>query len=156
MSTPQEILAALTAALQQLQFLERSRTNYHLVVVPDDNHVRVEHFTGIPELVEALRVYVQQPSPPQVIPFIGAPMPITRPPNRQLRTPDGLIPLEVQDQFLDEDDLTWSLGEAAPEVLDDTPQMPNVGNIDIDEDDEEIDDDDLGDDFDDNEDDAAP
>ena len=45
---------------------------------------------------------------------------------------------------------------AAPEVLDDTPQMPNVGNIDIDEDDEEIDDDDLGDDFDDNEDDAAP
>lgn len=148
MSTPQEILAALTEALNKLQFLERVRTDYHLVVVPDDNNVRVENFTTIPELAEALRVYMKQPSPPQVIPFIGAPMPITRPPNRQLRTPEGLIPLEVHDQYLDEDDLTWSLGEAAPEVMSDTPDMPVVGTIDIDEDDEDIDDDDLGDEFD--------
>ena len=133
MSDAQTLLTALTDALATVKFLERARTQYHLVVVPDDNRVRVEHFDTQDALVEALRVYVKQPHPPQVIPFIGAPMPITRPPNRQLRTPDGLSPLEVPDEFLDEDDLTWTLGEEAPPQVDVVPQGAADGSVDLDE-----------------------
>ena len=69
------------------------KQQYHLVVLPEDDHTQLESFSRIEELAGRIRDLIRQAAAVELRPFMGTYLPITKGPHRFLITPLGPIPL---------------------------------------------------------------
>ncbi len=114
---------AIESLISQLLNKERSaEQTFHLVILPPDENMSVEHFTDVNELVIRIRGFIDTPT--RVAAFLGSHLKVSKGPNRFLVTPYGPLPLfELPDQNNLELDDDGYLG--APEIKFEVPKFEN-------------------------------
>lgn len=96
---------------------------FYLVVLPEDGHPRLEQFTAVDPLLSRIQQLVAEAAEVSLFPFIGNFMPITKGPNRFLKTPYGPLPLfGIPDPEELEVEEHGYIGPVVPEPL--IPQQP--------------------------------
>lgn len=90
--TEQAHMQPVQGLLYQLVNHHRGQSQkFHLVIVPDDSHPRLETFERIEDMITAIQGYLDTHT--SLFPLMGDMMRISKGPNRYLQTPFGVLPL---------------------------------------------------------------
>lgn len=89
---------------------------FYLLVLPEDAWFQLLTFSTVQELIAAINARLGGKF--QLVPFLGHHMPITKGPNRFLRTPMGMLPLFQLGTAVEDEPLGW-VGDEPLEPEDD-------------------------------------